>query len=153
MTAEPVSALSAPTLPADAPADRGPGRDAGRSAALTELPAEPGPGHGARLLVVDDDPDVRLSLERALRMAGYAVTTAVDGADALDCLARTPVGGIVLDVMMPMVDGLEASRRLRGRGDAPPILVLTARDTVDDRGTGPGGGAGDYLGKPVRLRG
>src|ERR1700744_6621784 len=122
MTAEPVSALSAPTLPADAPADRGPGRDAGRSAALTELPAEPGPGHGARLLVVDDDPDVRLSLERALSMAGYAGTTALQGADAVDCLARTPVDRIVLDVMMRMVDGFEACRPRRRVLDATPIL-------------------------------
>jgi two-component system, OmpR family, response regulator MprA len=152
MTAEPVSALSAPTLTADVPT--------GRSAAPTMppaglpagLPAEPGPGHGARLLVVDDDPDVRLSLERALRMAGYAVTTAVHGADALDCLARTPVDLIVLDVMMPMVDGFEACRRLRGRGDATPILVLTARDTVDDRVTGLEVGADDYLVKPFALR-
>ena len=85
-------------------------------------------------------------------MAGYAVTTAVHGADALDCLARTPVDLIVLDVMMPMVDGFEACRRLRGRGDATPILVLTARDTVDDRVTGLEVGADDYLVKPFALR-
>src|SRR6266496_3008873 len=88
---------------------------------------------GERFLVVDDDPDVRVSLERALRCAGYAVTTAVHGADALDALARAPVDLIVLDVLMPMVDGFDACRRLRARGDATPILVLTARDAVDDR--------------------
>src|SRR6185503_5715572 len=96
---------------------------------------------GERLLVVDDDPDVRASLERALRCAGYAVTTAVHGADALDALARTPADLIVMDVLMPMVDGFDACRRLRARGDATPILVLTARDAVDD----------DYLVKPFAL--
>jgi two-component system, OmpR family, response regulator MprA len=106
----------------------------------------------ARLLVVDDDPDVRDSLERALRLAGYAVTTAVHGADALDCLARSPVDLIVLDVLMPMVDGFDACRMLRQRGDATPIMVLTARDAVDDRVTGLEAGADDYLVKPFALR-
>jgi two-component system, OmpR family, response regulator MprA len=107
---------------------------------------------GRRLLVVDDDPDVRDSLERALRHAGYAVTTAAHGADALDSLARSPVDLIVLDVLMPMVDGFDACRRLRERGDATPILVLTARDAVDDRVTGLEAGADDYLVKPFALR-
>jgi two-component system response regulator MprA len=107
---------------------------------------------GERLLVVDDDPDVRDSLERALRCAGYAVTTAVHGADALDTQARSPVDLIVLDVLMPMVDGFDACRRLRARGDATPILVLTARDAVDDRVAGLAAGADDYLVKPFALR-
>jgi two-component system response regulator MprA len=106
---------------------------------------------GERLLVVDDDPDVRDSLKRALRCAGYAVTTAVHGADALDALARAPVDLIVLDVLMPMVDGFDACRRLRARGDATPILVLTARDAVDDRVAGLAAGADDYLVKPFAL--
>src|SRR6201981_903940 len=89
---------------------------------------------GERLLVVDDDPDVRDSLKRALRCAGYAVSTAGYRADALGALARAPVDLIVLDVLMPMVDGFDACRRLRARGDATTILVLTARDAVDDRG-------------------
>ena len=105
-----------------------------------------------RLLVVDDDPDVRGSLERALRHAGYAVTTAVHGADALDSVARSPVDLIVLDVLMPMVDGFDACRRLRERGDATPVLVLTARDAIDDRVTGLEVGADDYLVKPFALR-
>src|SRR5712671_6398022 len=84
---------------------------------------------GERLLVVDDDPDVRDSLKRALRCAGYAVTTAVHGADAFD-----------------------ACRRLRARGDSTPILVLTARDAVDDRVAGLAAGADDYLVKPFALR-
>src|SRR5689334_14490483 len=79
---------------------------------------------GERLLVVDDDPDVRVSLERALRCAGYAVTTAVHGADALDALARAPVDLIVLDVLMPMVDGFDACRRLRAAETPPPSWCL-----------------------------
>jgi two-component system, OmpR family, response regulator MprA len=110
------------------------------------------PTGGERLLVVDDDPDVRDSLERALRYAGYSVTTAVHGAAALDALARSPVDLIVLDVQMPMVDGFDACRRIRGRGDATPILILTARDAVDDRVTGLEVGADDYLVKPFALR-
>src|SRR5260370_41934778 len=106
---------------------------------------------GGRLLVVDDDPDVRDSLERALRHAGFAVTTAVHGADALDSVARSPVDLIVLDVLMPMVDGFDACRRLRERGDATPVLVLTARDAIDDRVTGLEAGADDSLVKPCAL--
>ena len=80
------------------------------------------------------------------------MTTAVHGADALDCLARSPVDLIVLDVLMPMLDGFEACRRLRQRGDATPVLVLTARDAVEDRVTGLEAGADDYLVKPFALR-
>jgi len=112
----------------------------------------PGPANGGRLLVVDDDPDVRDSLSRALRMAGYSVTTAVHGGQALDLLARSPVDLIVLDVLMPIVDGFDACRMLRERGDATPVLVLTARDAVDDRVTGLEVGADDYLVKPFALR-
>ena len=110
------------------------------------------PPEGERLLVVDDDPDVRDSLGRALRCAGYEVTTAVHGADALDTLARRPVDLIVLDVLMPIVDGFDACRRLRMRGDDTPVLVLTARDAIDDRVTGLSAGADDYLVKPFALR-
>ena len=115
------------------------------------VPLAPAPG-GERLLVVDDDPDVRDSLERALRHAGYAVTTAVHGVDALASVARFPVDLIVLDVLMPMVDGFDACRRLRARGDATPVLVLTARDAIEDRVTGLEVGADDYLVKPFALR-
>jgi two-component system, OmpR family, response regulator MprA len=119
---------------------------------LVPLPGGPVPGGGARLLVVDDDPDVRLSLKRALRCAGYSVTRAVHGAAALDYLAQAAVDLIVLDVLMPMVDGFDTCRRLRERGDATPILVLTARDGIDDRVTGLEMGADDYLVKPFALR-
>ena len=107
---------------------------------------------GGRVLVVDDDPDVRDSLARALRLSGYAVTTAVHGADALTAVARSPVDLIVLDVQMPVVDGFDACRMLRARGDATPVLVLTARAAVDDRVTGLEVGADDYLVKPFALR-
>jgi two-component system, OmpR family, response regulator MprA len=115
-------------------------------------PPAPAPAAGTRLLVVDDDPDVRLSLQRALSCAGYSVTTAAHGGVALDSLAGAPVDLIVLDVLMPMVDGFETCRRLRERGDATPILVLTARDGIDDRVTGLELGADDYLVKPFALR-
>ena len=115
-------------------------------------PPAPAPAAGARLLVVDDDPDVRLSLRRALSCAGYSVTTAAHGGAALDALAGAPVDLIVLDVLMPMVDGFDTCRRLRERGDATPILVLTARDGIDDRVTGLQLGADDYLVKPFALR-
>jgi len=102
--------------------------------------------------VVDDDPDVRDSLGRALRYAGYSVTTATNGAEALDSVARSPVDLIVMDVLMPIVDGFGACRRFRERGDETPILVLTAADAVDDRVTGLEVGADDYLVKPFALR-
>jgi two-component system response regulator MprA len=105
-----------------------------------------------RLLVVDDDRDVRDSLRRALGYAGYAVGTAANGADALTAIARTPVDLIILDVLMPMLDGLDTCRALRGRGDATPVLVLTARDAIDDRVAGLEAGADDYLVKPFALR-
>jgi two-component system, OmpR family, response regulator MprA len=106
----------------------------------------------SRLLVVDDDPDVRDSLRRALGYAGYAVSTAANGADALSSVSRSPVDLIILDVLMPMLDGFDTCRALRERGNATPVLVLTARDTVDDRVTGFEAGADDYLVKPFALR-
>jgi two-component system, OmpR family, response regulator MprA len=115
------------------------------------LPPLPAPG-GERLLVVDDDPDVLNSLGRALRMSGYSVTIASNGGDALDALARSPVDLVVLDILMPIVDGFEVCRRLRERGDDTPVLALTARDDVDDRVTGLEVGADDYLVKPFALR-
>jgi two-component system response regulator MprA len=105
-----------------------------------------------RLLVVDDDRDVRDSLRRALGYAGYAVTTAADGAEALATVAQAPVDLIILDVLMPMLNGLDTCRALRGRGDPTPVIVLTARDAVDDRVAGLEAGADDYLVKPFALR-
>ena len=106
----------------------------------------------SRLLVVDDDNDVRDSLRLALGYAGYAVTTAANGADALTAVAQSPVDLIILDVLMPMLNGLDTCRALRSRGDATPVLVLTARDAIDDRVAGLEAGADDYLVKPFALR-
>ena len=104
-----------------------------------------------RILVVDDDRAVRDSLRRSLEYNGYSVDVAADGAEAL---ARTPLinpDAIVMDVMMPRLDGLEATRALRGAGNDVPILVLTARDAVVDRVDGLDAGADDYLSKPFAL--
>jgi two-component system response regulator MprA len=103
-----------------------------------------------RILVVDDEPAVRATLERALRLDGYEVALAGDGAEAL---AQPPgFDAIVLDVMMPRVDGLEVCRRLRRAGDRTPILMLTARDGIEDRVLGLDCGADDYLVKPFALK-
>jgi two-component system response regulator MprA len=106
----------------------------------------------ARVLVVDDEPAVRRALERALSLDNYTVELAADGQEALDALAAAPADAVVLDVMMPRVDGLEVARRMRRAGDRTPILMLTARDAVDDRVTGLDVGADDYLVKPFALR-
>jgi two-component system response regulator MprA len=104
-----------------------------------------------RILVVDDDRAVRESLRRSLQFNGYTVQLAGDGQQALEVLAMQRPDAMVLDVMMPRVDGLEVCRRLRGTGDDLPILVLTARDAVSDRVAGLDAGADDYLPKPFAL--
>jgi two-component system response regulator MprA len=106
----------------------------------------------AKVLVVDDEPAVRRALERALRLEQHDVTLACDGEEALDLLAREPAEAIVLDVLMPKLDGLEVCRRIRRAGDRTPILMLTARDAIDDRVSGLDAGADDYLVKPFALR-
>ncbi len=105
-----------------------------------------------RILVVDDEPAVRGALDRALRLAGYRVALAEDGRGALDLLATGGHDAVVLDVTMPGVDGLEVCTRLRAAGDRTPVLMLTARDAVDDRVAGLDAGADDYLVKPFALR-
>jgi two-component system response regulator MprA len=102
----------------------------------------------ASILVVDDEPAVRASLERALGLRGYRVELARDGSDALERLADRAPDVILLDVMMPGVDGLEVCRRLRAVGDRTPILLLSARDALHDRVAGLDAGADDYLVKP-----
>ncbi|MGA2925642.1 MAG: response regulator transcription factor [Solirubrobacteraceae bacterium] len=106
----------------------------------------------ARVLVVDDEPAVRRALERALRLDRYDVALAADGEEALDALANTPADAVILDVAMPRVDGLEVCRRMRQAGDRTPVLMLTARDAIDDRVMGLDVGADDYLVKPFALR-
>jgi two-component system response regulator MprA len=104
------------------------------------------------VLIVDDEPAVRSSLERALRTEGLAVVEAADGNEALGRLAEGRVDAVVLDVMMPPPDGLEVCRRVRAAGDRTPVLMLTARDAIDDRVEGLDAGADDYLVKPFALR-
>ncbi|MBV9916351.1 MAG: response regulator transcription factor [Solirubrobacterales bacterium] len=106
----------------------------------------------ARVLVVDDEPAVRRALERALRLEDYDVELAADGEEALDALAARPADVVILDVLMPRLDGLEVCRRMRKAGDRTPVLMLTARDAIDDRVTGLDVGADDYLVKPFALR-
>ncbi|NGN66815.1 response regulator transcription factor [Streptomyces sp. A7024] len=105
----------------------------------------------SRILVVDDEPAVREALQRSLGFEGYATELAVDGLDAVEKTAAYRPDLIVLDVLMPRMDGLTAARRLRATGVTTPILMLTARDTVGDRVTGLDAGADDYLVKPFEL--
>ena len=104
-----------------------------------------------RVLVVDDDPAVRESLRRSLEFNGYQVDLAEDGEHALRQVAATHPDVVVLDVMMPRMDGLAACRALRAAGDDVPVLMLTARDEVSDRVAGLDAGADDYLPKPFAL--
>ncbi len=104
-----------------------------------------------RLLVVDDDPAVRESLRRALTADLYEVQTAGDGREALSATGDAHFDAIVLDVMMPELDGIEVCRHLRATGDRTPVLMLTARDAIDDRVDGLDAGADDYLVKPFAL--
>jgi two-component system response regulator MprA len=106
---------------------------------------------GPRVLVVDDDPQLREALSRALELDGYEVTTASNGVKALDAISAARPDLMVLDVMMPYVGGLDVCRTLRDRKDRLPILVLTARDEVGDRVAGLDAGADDYLTKPFAL--
>jgi two-component system response regulator MprA len=105
-----------------------------------------------RVLVVDDELAVRNSLSRALNLERYDVDLAQDGREALERVAASRYDAIVLDVSMPLLDGLEACRRMRAAGDRTPVLMLTARDSVDDRVAGLDAGADDYLVKPFALR-
>src|SRR4051794_36453484 len=105
-----------------------------------------------RILVVDDEPAVRDALDRALRLERYDVALAADGQEALDRIAEGAYDVVVLDVAMPRIDGIEVSRRLRDAGDRTPLLMLTARDSVDDRVAGLDAGADDYLAKPFALK-
>ena len=104
------------------------------------------------ILVVDDEPSVRDSLKVALELEGYRVRSADNGLKAVMQVAEGAVDAVVLDVAMPFVDGLEACRRIRAAGSRVPILMLTARDAVDDRVAGLEAGADDYLPKPFALR-
>ena len=104
-----------------------------------------------RILVVDDEEAVRGAIGRALRFDGYEVELAPDGIEALRAVGRCAPDAVVLDVLMPRLDGLQVCRRLRGSGDRTPILMLTARDAIGDRVSGLDAGADDYLVKPFAL--
>jgi two-component system response regulator MprA len=104
-----------------------------------------------RVLVVDDEPAVREVLERILKVEGFDVALAGDGREAVRCQAAAPADAVVLDVLMPGLDGLEVCRRMRDTGDHTPVLMLTARDGVGDRVAGLDAGADDYLPKPFAL--
>ncbi|MEA2312512.1 MAG: two-component system, OmpR family, response regulator MprA [Solirubrobacteraceae bacterium] len=104
-----------------------------------------------RLLIIDDDRALRDALRRALTLDGYDVETAVDGERGLARSAESPPDAVLLDIGMPGLDGLEVCRRLRGSGNRVPVLLLTARDAVDDRIDGLDAGADDYLVKPFDM--
>ncbi|MGF1430021.1 response regulator transcription factor [Kitasatospora sp. LaBMicrA B282] len=107
--------------------------------------------NGQKVLVVDDDPEVRAAVEDGLAIEGYRVRGAGDGLAALTEVAGWQPDAMVLDLLMPVLDGLAVCRRLRALGDRIPILVLTARDSVSDRVDGLDAGADDYLVKPFAL--
>ena len=104
-----------------------------------------------KILVAEDDNAVRESLERALRLEGYQVLMSSNGEQALEIASVTPPDLYILDVMMPILDGLSVCRTLRRQGDKTPILILTARHQVSDRVSGLDAGADDYLAKPFAL--
>jgi two-component system response regulator MprA len=113
---------------------------------------QPAPANAERVLVVDDDPPLRRMLERTLVAEGFEVTVAPDGGAALVQAERSAPDVIVLDVAMPVLDGLAVCRRLRSKGLPTPILMLTARDAVPDRVAGLEAGADDYLVKPFAMQ-
>jgi two-component system response regulator MprA len=105
----------------------------------------------ATILIAEDDRAVREALERALQFEGYTVHAASNGAEALDLLPEVDPDAIMLDVMMPGIDGLTVCRRIRDKGMRIPVLMLTARHEVSDRVAGLDAGADDYLVKPYAL--
>src|SRR5215211_8406186 len=105
-----------------------------------------------RLLIVEDERKISAYLKRALEEQGYAVDAAYTGREALDWAQFAEYDVIVLDILLPGMDGITVCRELRAQGNRSPILMLTARDTVDDRVTGLDAGADDYLVKPFALR-
>ncbi len=105
----------------------------------------------AKILVIDDDAKITSFLRRSLVLEGYEVSVANGGIDGLRLVAEQPPDLIILDIMMPGVDGLEVCRRVRAAGESMPILMLTARDALSDRVKGLDTGADDYLVKPFAL--
>ncbi len=106
---------------------------------------------GVDVLVVDDEFPLRAAVRRALALEGFTVSEAASGEEAISMLKDSARDAVVLDVLMPGIDGLEVCRRLRAAGDRTPVLMLTARETVQDRVSGLEAGADDYLVKPFAL--
>jgi two-component system, OmpR family, response regulator MprA len=104
------------------------------------------------IVIADDEDAVCDSLSRTLRFEGYAVKIAKDGGEALEVIRESGPDGVILDVTMPVLDGLEACRRLRAEGNFVPVLMLTAREDVTERVAGLDAGADDYLAKPFALQ-
>jgi two-component system response regulator MprA len=104
-----------------------------------------------RILIAEDDDAVRRSVERALKFEGYSVTAVENGERALVEAAQAPPDALVLDIMMPVLDGMAVCRKLRAAGDSTPILMLTAKHELADRVAGLDAGADDYLVKPFAL--
>ncbi|MFA9565558.1 MAG: response regulator, partial [Acidimicrobiales bacterium] len=111
---------------------------------------EPSPTQ-PQILIAEDDTEIRMALERILGYEGYATRSVADGAAALEAIKDHRPDVIVLDVMMPYVDGLTVCRRLREHGDRTPVLMLTARHELSDRVAGLDAGADDYVAKPFEL--
>jgi two-component system response regulator MprA len=118
---------------------------------MSEVSSTLGEREGRQLLVVDDEPPMRTALKRALELGGFEVSLAADGREGLSTAEETRPDLVVLDILMPGIDGLEVCRTLRSRGNRTPILMLTARDAVADRVEGLEAGADDYLVKPFAL--
>ncbi len=127
------------------------GRGDPRVRALSGVSDRRGRVGGMRILVVDDDRAVRDSLRRSLEFNGYEVALANDGVEALARINGLAPDALIVDVMMPRLDGIETTKALRAAGNDIPILVLTARDSVNDRVDGLDAGADDYLAKPFAL--
>lgn len=109
------------------------------------------PDAHATVLVVDDEENIRDLLSQTLRLVGFEVRTAASGFEALTAAEAKAPGLVVLDVMLPDIDGFEVARRLRAGGGEAPVLFLTARDTVADRVAGLTAGGDDYVAKPFSL--
>ncbi|MQA25403.1 MAG: response regulator [Micromonosporaceae bacterium] len=120
-----------------------------RSSALTDSAGHAGPE--AHLLVVEDDPNILELLGASLRYAGFEVDTATEGAEAVESILRRRPDLVVLDVMLPDMDGFEVARQIRSGGDRTPVVFLTARDAVDDKIRGLTLGGDDYITKPFSL--
>src|SRR5215467_13535281 len=121
-----------------------------RSEAMADPAAVRPPDHGG-LLVVDDEPFLRDAVAASLRFLGFEVTAAENGSDALRLARDRPFDLLILDVMLPDIDGFEIVRRLRRDGNRVPVIFLTARDAQDDKVTGLTIGGDDYVTKPFGL--